>query len=141
MNRHMVLAEWQRATQSLQAAELLAREGYCEDAVSRAYYAILHAAKAALFVHDVATTSHAAVRRMFGRYLIRTGEIEREWSSHLGESLDDRLAADYDASVSFSAEETRQECQQARAFVERMRRYLFMRGFTAHELATIVDNG
>jgi len=104
MNRNMVLAEWQRATQSLHAAELLAREGYREDAVSRAYYAMLHAAKAALFVHDVATTSHAAVRRMFGRHLISTGEIEREWSSHLGEGLDDRLAADYDASVSFSAE-------------------------------------
>jgi hypothetical protein len=24
-----------------------------------------------------------------------TGEIERQWSSHLGEGLDDRLAADY----------------------------------------------
>jgi uncharacterized protein (UPF0332 family) len=51
---------------SLRAADLLVREGYREDAVSRAYYAILHAAKAALFGHDVATASHAGVRRMFG---------------------------------------------------------------------------
>lgn len=29
------------------------QSGYREDAVPRAYYAILHAAKAALFVHDV----------------------------------------------------------------------------------------
>ena len=42
MNRDMVLAEWRRAIRSLQAAELLARENYREDAVSRAYYAILH---------------------------------------------------------------------------------------------------
>jgi hypothetical protein len=83
----------------------------------------------------------AAVRRMFSRYLIRTGEIERAWSSHLGEGLDDRLAAVYDARVSFSAEEMRQECQQARAFVECMRRYVLMHDVTAHELATIVDNG
>jgi hypothetical protein len=101
MNREMVLAEWRRAIRSLQAAALLAREGYCEDAVSRAYYAILHAAKAALFVHDLATASHAAVRRMFGRHLINTGEIERQWSSHLGEGLDDRLVADYDARCLF----------------------------------------
>jgi uncharacterized protein (UPF0332 family) len=78
MNRDMVFAEWQRATQSLRAAELLASEGFHEDAVSRAYYAILHAAKAALFVHDVAATSHAAVRRLFGQHLINTGEIERQ---------------------------------------------------------------
>jgi hypothetical protein len=74
-----------------------------EDAVSRAYYAILHGAKAALFVHNVATASHAAVRRMFGQHLIMTGEIERQWSSHFGEGFDDRLAADYDARAFFSA--------------------------------------
>jgi uncharacterized protein (UPF0332 family) len=141
MNRSQVLAEWQRAIRSLHAAELLTREGYCEDAVSRAYYAMLHAAKAALSVHDVVTMSHAAVRRMFGRYLIRTGEIEREWSSYLGEGLDDRLAADYDASVSFSVEETRQECQRARVFVERMRRHLLTSGFTDRDLETAGDNG
>src|SRR5712691_832911 len=76
MNRTMVLAEWRRAWRALCAAEILARESYYEDAVSRAYYATLHAAKAALYIHDVATTSHAAVRRMFGRHLTHSGAIE-----------------------------------------------------------------
>ena len=141
MNRDMVLAEWRRAVRSLRAAELLRREGYREDAVSRAYYAILHGAKAALFVHDVATASHAAVRRMFGQHLITTGEIERQWSSHLGEGFDDHLAADYDARASFSAEETRQECQRAREFVERIREYVLTKGVTAHDLETEVSDG
>ena len=104
MNRSMVVAEWQRAWQALRAAEVLVREGLFADAVSRAYYATLHAAKAALFIHDVSAESHAAVRRMFGLHLIRSGEIESLWSSNLGESLDDRLAADYDASASFSSD-------------------------------------
>ena len=64
MNRPMIVAEWQRATESLRAADTLAREGLRADAVSRAYYAILHATKAALHVQDVAAESHAAVRRM-----------------------------------------------------------------------------
>lgn len=38
---------------------------------------MLHAAKAALYVHDVATASHAAVRRMFGLHLIQSGEQAR----------------------------------------------------------------
>src|SRR5215831_12687019 len=100
MNKIMVIAEWQRAWRALRAAEVLAREGLYKDAVSRAYYATLHAAKAALFIHDVATESHATVRRMFGLHLIRSSEIESMWSSNLGESLDDRLAAGYDASTS-----------------------------------------
>ena len=140
MNKDMVLAEWRRARQSLRAAEFLARGGYYEDAVSRAYYAVLHAAKAALFVHDVATASHAAVRRMFGLHLINTGEIERVWASHLGEGLDDRLAADYDASASFSLAEASQECQRTRAFLDRIHRYLLAKGFTDNELGTEAGN-
>ena len=133
MNRSMVVAEWQRAWRALCAAELLAREGYYEDAVSRAYYATLHAAKAALFIHDVAAASHAGVRRMFGLHLLRSGEIEPVWSSNLGESLDDRLAADYDDSTSFSSVDATQECQHTREFLDRIRRYLFTKGFADNE--------
>ena len=99
MNPILVRAEWQRARQALGASEVLRDTGYLADALSRAYYATLHAAKAALYVHDVATASHAAVRRMFGLHLIQSGEIEAEWASQLGEILDDRLAADYASSA------------------------------------------
>lgn len=134
MNRNMVLAEWRRASEALRAAESLTRDSWYADAISRAYYAILHAAKAALFVHDVAAESHAAVRRLFGQHLIRAGEIESEWSAHLVESLDDRLAADYDAEASFSVKEARQECRRSREFLSRIRRYLVTQGIKANEL-------
>ena len=64
MKREMVVAEWRRASESLSAAEVLMREGCQADAVSRAYYGIMHAAKAALFVHGVAATSHTGVKRI-----------------------------------------------------------------------------
>lgn len=105
MNRNMVVAEWNRARESLRAAETLTRDGLYADAISRAYYAILHAAKAALHVHDIVAESHPAVRRMFGLHLVKAGEIETEWSAYLTESLDDRLAADYDVEISFSRQE------------------------------------
>lgn len=124
MNRSMVLAEWNRARESLRAAETLTREGLCADAISRAYYAILHGAKAALQVHDAAAESHPAVRRMFGLHLVKPGEIEREWAVYLTESLDDRLAADYDAETSFSKQEARSECRRARDFLSRIKSYL-----------------
>jgi hypothetical protein len=121
MNQKMVLAEWHHARDALHAA-YLAREDLRADAVSRAYYAILHAAKAALHVHDIAADSHVAVKRLFGLHLIRAGEIEPEWSAHLAKSLDERLAADYDAEVTFSAAEVRDECRRARRFVGRVPR-------------------
>jgi hypothetical protein len=53
-----------RPTVTAPAAQVLTAEQCLEDAVSRAYYAILHGAKAALHVHDVAVASHAGARRM-----------------------------------------------------------------------------
>lgn len=64
MNHDLALAEWHRSRDSLRAAEILTREQCHADALSRTYYAILHAAKAALHVHDIAADSHTAVRRM-----------------------------------------------------------------------------
>jgi uncharacterized protein len=112
VNRQLVLAEWRRAGKSLRAAEVLTREGCYEDALSRTYYAVLHAAKAALYVQDVAAESHAAVRRMFGLHLIQSGEIEPEWAAYLGESFDDRLAADYNAQISVSMHDSRLNCRR-----------------------------
>jgi uncharacterized protein (UPF0332 family) len=134
MNRELALAEWRHARQALRAAEILLREELRPDAVSRAYYGILHAAKAALHVNDIGADSHAAVKRLFGLHLIRSGAIEAEWSAHLGRSLEERLAADYDAEATFSTKEARYECQRARKFVGRIRRYLLANGFTQKEL-------
>lgn len=134
MNRHLAIAEWRRACQALGAAEALTRDGYFADAVSRAYYAVLHAAKAALYVHDVDAESHAAVRRLFGLHLIVTGEIERDWSAHLSEGVDDRLAADYDVETSFSEQDARSECRRSHDFLARIREYLLVNGFSEGEL-------
>ena len=130
----MAATEWLRAIKSLGAVEVLIHSGYPEDAVSRCYYAVLHAAKSALFVHDIDTASHAAVRRMFGLHLVRPGEIERTWAGALAQTMDDRLMADYSAHTRFSDEEARREYERAKAFVERIRQYLLARGLTDQEL-------
>ena len=109
--------------------------------MSRAYYAILHAAKAALFVRDVVAESHAAARRLFGKHLVLSGDIEQRWATYLGASMDERLAADYDTEASFAAEDARQECERARAFVERIRHYLLSSGLADAELGTTPSDG
>ena len=61
MNRDVVIAEWRRSTETLAAADLLVREDYAGAGISTAYYAVLHAAKAALFADGVTAESHATV--------------------------------------------------------------------------------
>lgn len=95
MNPDNVLEELERAQRALRAAQILHANDLFEDAVSRSYYAVMHAAKAALLVHDVIAESHAAVRRLFGSVLVRPDLIEREWASVLARVQDQRIAADY----------------------------------------------
>lgn len=134
MNRNMVVAQWSRAREALRAAETLTRDRCYADAISRAYYAILHAAQAALHVQGVTAESHAAVRRMFGLHLVKPGVIEPKWSAYLVESLDDRLAADYDVETSFSQQDARGECRRSREFLGRVKRYLLKNGLKEAEL-------
>jgi uncharacterized protein len=135
MSRY-VIAEWQRAAHSLGAARVCLHGEFYADAVSRAYYAILHAAKAALQLQNVAAESHAAVKRLFGQYLVRPGLIEAEWSAILGQSLDLRIISDYDVERPFSAVDAREACDRAEAFLARIRTLLLAGGLTSEELET-----
>ena len=120
MSRESVIAEWRRATESMGAARSCQRDGYYADSVSRAYYAILHAAKAALQLHDVDAESHTGVKRMFGLHIVKTGLIEPEWSAEIGRSEGRRIASDYDAMLHFDEQDAREACDRADAFLNRI---------------------
>ena len=124
MNPDNVLDEVARAGQALRAATLLQEEGLFADSVSRSYYAVMHAARAALLAHDTIAESHSAVRRLFGEVLVRPGRIEKAWSTVLATEQTQRISADYEAGVSWDARTTLRLVQDAAAFLQRMRAYL-----------------
>ena len=70
----------------------------------------------------------------FGLHLVKPGEIEPEWSAYLVESLDDRLAADYDVETVFSENDASSECRRCREFLNRVKRYLLKNGLKEAEL-------
>lgn len=110
------------------------RDGFYEDSVSRAYYAILHAAKAVLQAQDVSAESHAAVKRLFGLHVVQAGLVETEWGTYLGESSEARLTAYYDVETQLSKEDADEETERTKAFLARMRTLLLARGLTGEEL-------
>lgn len=74
------IKELARAKKALLAAKALLEKDLYEDCVSRAYYAVLHASKAALALERVEAETHKAVQRMFGLHLVKTGKIEKEFA-------------------------------------------------------------
>lgn len=128
MRQEQIRAQWGRALKSLRSAELLLRQEFLQDAVSRAYYAVMHAAKAALLRHDVVAKSHSAVRRLFGQMLVSSGEIEKKWAEILAQEQIQRAIADYLADTELDIEGAEEMVRDARCFVERMGEYLASNG-------------
>lgn len=128
MSKQQIVAEWRRAALAQAAAEALLDARLPEDAVSRAYYAVLHAARSVLFAHETVPRTHRGVRRLFGRELVDTGEIEPEWAKILARLQDRREDADYDAGVRIEQDQARELVDQSIRFIDRMGEYLTQKG-------------
>ena len=120
---------WMRARQALAAAEILHKEELYADAISRSYYAVMHATRAALLANGTVAESHSAVRRLFGQILVKPGHIESEWAKILGVEQDRRIAADYDSESEWDEEGSDRLLRDARRFLDRIKAYLTESGY------------
>lgn len=137
MKRDDVKAEWKRATETFGATTTLVANGYNNDAISRSYYAMLHAAKAGLATKDIETDSHRGVAAMFGKHLVKTGEVGAEQGRNLRRADAARQDADYQARLEFTSEQTHRECERAHDFLTKVREHLKRAGLREDELAEI----
>jgi len=115
--------ELDRARKSLLGAKILLENNLFADSVSRSYYAVLHSAKAALHINGVYSKTHEGIRKMFGLHLVKTGEIEREFSDILTIEQEDRTISDYETDIEIDEERARKRFDEAVSFVERIERY------------------
>lgn len=95
----LIRAFLERAAESLASARLLLNSSFYDDAVSRAYYAMYYAAKAALESIGVETRSHAGVINQFGLHFITKGQLDSQYGSMLTQAFQARHSSDYDVQV------------------------------------------
>jgi uncharacterized protein (UPF0332 family) len=103
------------------ARDLLGLKHY-RDAVARAYYTMFYAAKAALLTVGVGGIhKHTGVVSFFAERFVKTGRVDRRYSTTLARALRDRIAADYE--VEFQADDglARQAITDAEAFLAKAR--------------------
>ena len=67
------------ATDSLDAARLLADQGYFGFAASRTYYAMFYTAEALLLVRGFSFPSHAAIIANYGKEYSKTKDMDRKF--------------------------------------------------------------
>jgi len=112
------MALLQKAQDSLQAARLLADQGFYDFAVSRAYYAMFYVAEALLLSQGLAFSKHSAVIAAFGQHFAKTKRVPPEFHRYLIEGEASRNVGDYDVSPGLSSDEAVKQITRAARFLE-----------------------
>jgi len=115
-------AELAVAEEDLASARSSAEHGFFRAAVSRAYFAAFHAARALLLTRGLEPRSHKGARHLLNRHFVRTGELDRSFDRLLAYAEKDREDADYAPAVAFSAEEAAERIDTAERLVDEARR-------------------
>ena len=123
-----VCQELKKAEQALKAAQNLLADGLYDDAVSRAYYAVFHGARAALKTKGIETVSHKGLISQFALHLVKTGEVEEEYGDILRQIKEDRETGDYEPLVTFGSDEAAQLVGSADRFLSKMRDWIEKKG-------------
>jgi len=113
-----------KSEEKLNAAKTLFREGFVDDAISRAYYSMFHAASAVLFAEGITVESHSALKTMFGLHFVKTGKIDKKYGRWLNKLKDERENGDYDIFTSFEREDAKEDINEAEEFLSEMKRFL-----------------
>lgn len=109
------------ADEKLRASRRLADDDYRNDAVSRAYYGMFYAAKAALLSVGVTVKTHGGVNSEFGRLFVKTGRIAHRYQTMLTHASEDRLRSDYAPKTRPSQENVERIIRDAEVFITKAR--------------------
>jgi uncharacterized protein (UPF0332 family) len=95
--RSSVESVWGLAQEKRRSALLLFRHGLFNDAVSRAYYSVFHAATLLFLFMDREFSSHKTLLGAFNKDFVRTGVMSGESGKALELLFDARQSGDYDS--------------------------------------------
>lgn len=129
VRRREVTLYMDRAHQMLTVATHNLDDGFYESAVNRAYYAIFYAANAVLSTQGLARSKHSGVISAFREHFVKPGLIETEYSRIYGRVMDDRHLGDYEIGETITAEQAREDLDDAQRFVSRIETYLRKEGW------------
>ena len=105
------------AEEALRASHLLLDNGLWSDAISRAYYAMVYAARALLATKGLEPTTHRGTVHLFGREFVRPGTFSVEVAKSLTAAMALRDRADYGMRDDLTERDARRTVEAAQEFV------------------------
>lgn len=114
--------ESRRGDECLAEAKYLLEGGFCNAAVSRAYYAAFHWALALLMLKGLEPKTHRGAIQLLQLHYVESGDLSSEDAAAIGQLETYRELSDYNAKVTFDSERAAQEIQRAEGFLASCRR-------------------
>ncbi len=110
-----------QAAECIEDAQVLLDHDRFAAVVTRTYYAMFHAATAALLLHDVRRSSHHGLLSAFAEHFVKTGRIARESLEHPRETFEHRQQTDYEPLVNVDRQVARETLDRAVNFIDACR--------------------
>jgi len=105
------------ANDALEAAQLLMDRGFLRDSVSKSYYAMFYAAKAAIVSEGMETAKHSGVISAFGQRFSKSGRVPVDLHRSLRNAFDERQLADYTLDWEVDQSLSAERLAEAKVFV------------------------
>jgi len=109
---------------ALESARLLFGAARWADAISRAYYAMLYAARGMLASEGLSSKTHRGAVALLERHFVRTGRFPSEVAKLLPAAMAFRERADYGARTHLSEGDAKRTIEAAGRFLEAAREVL-----------------
>ena len=108
----------EKAHRFLKQADEMMDLGYSDMAVNRFYYACFHIVQALFIKKEIVAHTHSGMSTQFGKYFVKTGQVEMEAGSFLARLFQLRQKADYNCAYDISKDEARSLKEPTHRFVE-----------------------
>ncbi len=95
------------AHKTLEAAKVLADNGFWNSSVNRLYYAVYYAVNAILVFNEVETKTHSATKSQFSLLFVKTGKFDKKFGRLFSELFDWRQKGDYENIFDYDEESVR----------------------------------
>lgn len=113
-----------RAERYVRSAKLLLDDGDRASSISRSYYAMFYAARAALEADGIDADSHRGVISTFGERFVKDGPLDRHYGRDLSEAFRQRNVSEYEPTRKVPDDTATSLLDAESAFVEWIRSML-----------------
>ena len=122
--RSLIDYRMEKAKTDLNAAKMNFEAGFYDVSANRSYYAIFHAARAALMLNGQDYKKHSGVIAFFNRDFIKTEILERKLGLILRNAFEIRTDCDYEDFYVVAKEDVEKQIRDAEYFLAQIEAYL-----------------